>query len=156
MTRKQFNAALVKLNSGKRLIAYMSGEEHLHIAILQAISKGPRAFKSPEKLRNYVSMRAKGSKRDERDNLTNRANLMSLHWWALQPHIEYADTTARLDVEKHTRYLEPDLRDAVRAYLLEEADIETAATYLKNPVRAAERILAVVKRLLDGPLNAYK
>jgi len=153
MTKQDFAKTLESLDSGKRNLVYMVGEERAHMAITKALEKGHRKFKSAKLLRNFIFATARGMKRQDVIRGERHKELLTEYWRGLSKTDSIIDIT--LDIERATSNLKPDLRYAIHSYLLEEADIETAVTFLDNPRNGEKRINAVLTRLLNGSLRAY-
>jgi DNA-directed RNA polymerase specialized sigma24 family protein len=157
MTNSDFETAL---EDGRKHAAKLFGEDAASLAVISALKKGPEAFESSDKLRNYMSSSARGDQRIEWIRGRHREELLRDYRRTIQPRTYRIEDSgnAWADVEKATEHLENGFRAAVITYLMESASLTEAIEYMDAsiPVNTRRsRVLREVSRLLGGALSAY-
>ena len=154
MTREEFDSTL---ESNRQRLASLYGDDIAHEAIMSALVAGELRFDSPEKLRNYLFFSAKKDVMCQRDK-DDRRHKLEWNTYKYSGKVTKPDRDAICDVEKATRKLEPGMRQACTAYLLDQANISSAAEYLDQSIPEStrrRRVALQVERLLKGKLKAY-
>ena len=154
MTREEFDSTL---ESNRHRLAQMYGDDIAHEAITSALVAGELRFDSPEKLRNYLFFSAKKDVMCQRDKDDRRRKLENIAY-RISGKVTKPDRDAIVDVEKATRKLDPQMKQACIAYLLDQANISGAADYLDMSIPESTRrrkVAIAVERLLKGKLRSY-
>ncbi len=126
MTREDFDSTL---ESNRHRLAKMYGDDIAHEAIVSALNAGELRFDDAEKLRNYLFFSAKKDVMCQRDKDDRRRKLENTAY-RISGKVTKPDRDAIVDVEKATRKLDPKMKQACTAYLLDQANVSDAADYL--------------------------
>ena len=154
MTREEFDSTL---ESNRHRLAQMYGDDIAHEAITSALVAGELRFDSPEKLRNYLFFSAKKDVMCQRDKDDRRRKLENTAY-RISGKVTKPDRDAIVDVEKATSKLDPQMKQACTAYLLDQANISGAADYLDMSISESTRrrkVAIQVDKLLRGKLKVY-